>query len=253
MLFTWFVLAGLILLFAPQSLTNRFQFAFARIFSWPLGVGRSITLTARMPPLTDVVSRREYNQLQNHLANVIQQRDQAQEEVEKLSGLRVKPAWDRMNFVLAAVITVSDGLQKELFINRGAEDSLAKGQLVLGDNSIIGTISDVSARRAKVKLVTDPTSKIPVKIDQLNVERIMQGAGSNSAKIHLLQIKHKVKKGNIVYASKRPGFLDVPMIIGKIAQCKRDDRTPSLWDITVKPICDIERLNNVTVIVMNPR
>jgi hypothetical protein len=41
------------------------------------------------------------------------------------------------------------------------------------------------------------------------------------------------------------------MIIGKVAECKRDDENPSLWDITVEPACDIERLNDVAVIVMN--
>jgi cell shape-determining protein MreC len=252
MLFTWFMLGGFIFLFAPKSVTNKFQFAFARTFGWPLGIGRSITLAVDASPLADVVSRREYNQLRNHLVNITEQRNHAQKEVEKLSGLRVKPAWERINFVLADVITVSEGPQNELIINRGAEDSLVAGQFVLGDNSIIGTISGVSARRAKVKLFTDPTSKIPVKVDQLDVVRIMQGAGGGSAKIQLLQINHKVNKGSIVLADKKPGFLDVPMIIGKIAQCKRDDKAPSLWDITVEPVCDIQRLKYIAVIVMNP-
>ena len=80
----------------------------------------------------------------------------------------------------------------------------------------------------------------------------MQGTGSNSAKVQLLSIKHKVKIGDVVYARKKPGFLDAPMIIGTVAQCKRDDENPSLWDITVKPASDIERLNSVAVIIMNP-
>ncbi len=237
------------MLFAPKSVTNKFQFAFARTFGWPLGIGRSITLAADTPQVTDGVSRNEYNQLRNHLANIIEQRNQAQKDVEKLSGLRAKPGWERMNFVLADIVTISEG---QLIINRGAEDNLAKEQLVLGDNSIIGTISGVSARTAKVKLFTDPTSKIPVKIDQLNVVRIMQGADNNSAKIQLLQINHKVKKGDIIFADKKPGFLDVPIVVGKITQCKRDDKAPSLWDIIVEPVCDIQKLNYVAVIVMNP-
>jgi len=246
------MLGGFIFLFTPKRVTNKFQFAFVRTFGWPLGIGRSITLAADTPLSTDVVSRREYNQLRNHLANIIQQRNQAQKDIEKLSGLRIKPSWEQMNFVLADVITVSDGLQNELIINRGSDDNLAKGQFVLGDNSIIGTISSVSAHGAKVKLFTDPTSKIPIKVDQLDVVRIMQGAGGNSAKIKLLQINHKVKKGDIVFADKKPGCLDVPMIIGKITQCKRDDKAPSLWDITVEPVCDVQRLNYVAVIVMSP-
>lgn len=249
MLFTWFMLGGFILLFAPKSVTNKFQFAFARTFGWPLGIGRSITLAADTPSDADVVSRREHNQLRNHLANIIEQRNQAQKEVEKLSSLRVKPAWERMKFILADVITDSEGPQNELIINRGAEDGLARKQFVLGDNSIIGTISGISANRAKVKLFTDLMSKIPVRIEQSDVVRMMHGAGGNSAKIQLLQINLEVKKDNIVLVDKKPGLLDVPMIIGKITECERDEKAPSLWDITVEPVCDIQRLNYVAVIV----
>ncbi len=245
------MLGGFIILFVPKNVTNKFQFAFSRTFGWPLGIGRSITLAADMQSSADVVSRREYNQLQNHLANIIEQRNRTQKEVEKLSALRVNPAWERMKFVLANVITDSEGPQNELIINRGAEDGIANNQFVLGDNSIIGTISGVSANRAKVKLFTDPTSKIPVKIEQSDVMRIMQGTGENSAKIQLLQINQKVQKGNIVLADKQPGFLDIPMIIGKVAECKRDDKAPSLWDITVEPVCDVQKLDYVAVIVMN--
>jgi rod shape-determining protein MreC len=156
--------------------------------------------------------------------------------------------------MLADVITSSiDRLHSELTINRGAEDGLAKGQFVLADNSIIGTISETSSRTARLKLFTDPTSKIAIKVGKLNVERVMQGNGNDSAKIQLLQMEHKVKVGDGIYASKKAGSLDAPMIIGKVAQCKRDDQNPSLWDITVKPACDIERLTSVAVIIINPQ
>ena len=156
--------------------------------------------------------------------------------------------------MLADVITASiDRLHSELTINRGAEDGLAKGQFVLADNSIIGSISDISSRTARVKLFTDPTSKIAVKIGKLNVERVMQGSSNDSAKIQLLQTEHKVKTGDVIYASKKGGFLDAPMIIGKVTQCKRDDQNPSVWDITVKPVCNVEKLTGVAVIIINPR
>ncbi len=253
MLFTWFMLAGFIFLFAPQKLTNKFQFAFARIFRWPLSTGRSISLSAHtQQSLTDVVSRSKYNKLRNHLANVTQWLHQERQKVEKLSGLRDRSVWKGANFVSADIITFSDGSNK-LIINRGENDGLSKGQFVLGDNSIIGTISDVDHRTARVKLVTDPGSKITVRIAELNINRLMQGNGNNSAKIQLLSRKHKIKIGDLVYARKKPGFLDIPMIVGIVIQCEEDNENPLLWDITVKPACDIEKLNSVAVVVMNPQ
>ena len=254
MLLTWFMLAGFILLFAPQSLTNKFQFVFARIFRRPLSIGRNFTLSAHTRQLlTDVVSRREYNRLRNQLANTTEWLAQERQKVERLSGIRNRSVWKGVNFVLAGVITASDRSHSRLIINRGENDGLANGQFVMGNYSIIGTISDVDSRTAQVRLVTDPTAKTAIKIAELNVTTIMQGNGNNSAKVQLLSRRHKIKIGNVVFAQKKPGFLGTPMIIGTVTQYETDDENPLLWDITVKPACDIERLNDVAVIVMNPK
>ncbi len=252
MLFTWFMLAAFIFLFAPQGLTNKFQFAFVRIFRWPLSIGRNVSLLARTrQPPADVVSRREFNKLQNLLADVIEQRDQEHKEVEKLSGLRKRFPLEGAKLLSADVITAAiDKLRSELIIDRGQNDGLARDQFVLADNSIIGTISDVDSRTARVRLFTDSASNMAVKIGKLNIERIMQGSGDNLARIEM--IKHKVKIGSEIMAGKKPGFLDNPMIAGRVARCERNAESPLLWDITVEPVCDIERLNDVTVIVMNP-
>jgi rod shape-determining protein MreC len=249
MLFAWFMLAGFIFLFTPQNLTNKFQFAFAHLFRWPLSIGRNISLSARTrQPLTSSAGQKEYN---NHITNLQIWLDQEHKKVEKLSGLSDRYPLEDVRFILADVLPASDRSASKLIINRGKNYGLRQGQFVLGDNSIIGTIANPSFRSAQVTLFTDPSSKIAVKIGTLNVRGLMQGDGNNSAKIQYLPAKHKVNVGDVVYADKKIGFLDDLMIVGKIAQCKRGAE-PLLWDITVKPACDIEKLKSVAVIVMNP-
>ena len=253
MLFTWFMLIGFILLFAPQNLTNDLQFAFARIFRWPLTIGKNISLYARtkqVPP-----EFRGKTQYENYIANLQEQLREKHEDVVELAGLRERfSTLENAGLIMADVYrSTINGTKSELTINRGKDDGIAKGQFVLGDNSIIGNISDVSLRTARLKLFTDPASRIAVRIGQLNIDRLMLGSGNNLAKIRLLPTKHKVAVGDKVLAQKKPGFLDAAMIIGVVTECKKDDRNPSLWDITVKPVCDTERLNTVTVIVMNPK
>ncbi|MHC4641830.1 MAG: rod shape-determining protein MreC [Planctomycetota bacterium] len=252
-LFTGLMLAGLILLFCPQGLTNTLQFAFARLFYLPLSMSRSVSSARGEPLVVEVVSRGVYDRLENHLVNVMEQLYQEHQVVETLSGLRNRYALEGARLVYADVITLSIGKEcSELIINRGEDDGLAAGQFVLGDNSIVGTISDISQRTAQVKLFTDPASKIAVKIGAANTERLIQGDGRDSAKVQLMSRKYEVKVGDKVVARKKPGFLDAPIIIGVVAKCSRDDVNPSLWDITVRPVCDIESLKSVSVIVMNP-
>jgi hypothetical protein len=55
------------------------------------------------------------------------------------------------------------------------------------------------------------------------------------------------------YVQKRPGFLGTPVIVGMVTECESSKEDPLLWDITVKPACDISDLTEVAVIVMNLR
>lgn len=250
MLFIWFMLAGFIVLLSPQNLTNKFQFAFTYVFRWPLTIGRNISLSAaKRQPLRDkdMVSRDEYERLLNHVANVTQQRDDAQLSFQKISKMPNKPAWERAGFVQAGVITISiDNLREELIIDRGKEDGLEKNQFVLAGNSIIGTISDVDTHRARIRLFTHPASITKVRIGN---NKLMKGCGNNQAKVEM--IKDKVRIGTKIMASKIPGFLDTPMIIGEVVRCTHNDQ-PLVWDITVEPVCNIQKIESIHVIVMNP-
>ena len=251
MLFTWLMLAGLILLFAPVGLTSGFQIAFARVFRFPLSIGRNFTLSSETyHSLDDVVSRVEYEQLQNHLANLTEELVEKHKKIEELAGIRDRLyALEGAQLMPADIITAIFDSKCELVINRGVSDGLSEGQYVLGDNSIIGTICQVTPRTAKVRLISDPASKIEVKI--AGVGRLMEGANRNLAKIKMLNVKHKVQVGEEVYARKKPGYLDAEMLTGRVAQCERDAENPLVWDIIVEPACEVDRLKSVHIIIMN--
>lgn len=254
MLFTWFMLTGIIFLFAPQNLTNQFQLAFVHIFRWPLSIGGNLALTARtQQPLTGNAGRNEI-QSRNYIATLEKTLDQQRKKFDKLYGLHNTYVWEGTDFALADVITATvEGARNELTIACRKTNGLAKDQFVLGDNSIIGTISDISSNTASVKLFTDPASKIAVKIGELDIKKLMQGNGDKTAKIPLVSIEHKIKEGDNVFARKKAGFSDAPMIIGRVARLKRDDKDPLFWDITVEPVCDIEHLEDVAIIIMNSK
>jgi hypothetical protein len=93
-LFISLLLSGFIFFFAPQKLTNKFQFTFVRIFCRPLSMGREISLSksglmasAQGSP-QHVVSRKRYDKLHNHLANVMERLRQERQKVEKRSVRR---------------------------------------------------------------------------------------------------------------------------------------------------------------------
>jgi rod shape-determining protein MreC len=252
MLFTWLMLASLILFLVPQNLTSSFQFAFARIFRVPLSFSRAVLLSSQVNNSPDYMNQRQQSQYRNHIANLQEKLHQEQQKVRLLSGLRKAVPIKDAKYVIADIIRAQlDGSTRELTINCGQNDGLEVGQFVLGDNSIIGTVTDVSSRIAQVKLITDPSSNIEIKTASLNLFALMQGDGDGFARICTVPVKYNLKVGKTVYARKKPGFLDAPIIVGHVLERKRADVNPLLWDITVKPACDMENLNTVVVIMMN--
>jgi rod shape-determining protein MreC len=253
--FTCLILVGLIVFFTPQPLTNKLQLTFFRIFKNPLSSFRNLAMAeSKKKPTSNTVDQDNYIRLRNHLANSLQCLRQERQNIEQLTGLRQRYVWEGVNFVLADIITVfSDSSRSEFIINRGKNDGLAENQFVLGSDSIIGTIAELDSRTARVQLITDPRSKVAVKVGELDLQRIMHGSGDDTATIPLVSKRYKIEQGDIIYAEKKAGFLDVPMITAIVVQCKTAEENPLLWDIKVKPACDIVKLKNVAVIVMNPQ
>jgi rod shape-determining protein MreC len=254
MLFVWFTLGGFILLFAPQRLTSKFQFAFARIFHWPLNIGKNMPLSAKTKMGVQNDSARKEIQYQNYILNLEEELRQKNAALQQLTGMRTRlRGLEGARIVPAEIITAStEGSRGELIINRGSDDGLSKGLFVIGDNSVIGTITELAARTARVRLLTDVSSAAQVNIPGVEVNMLMQGKGRNQAMIKLVPVKHKIKVGDAVLVRRKPGYLDIAMVAGAVQQCKRDDKNPALWDIMVKPVCDISNLSDVAVIVMNP-
>ncbi len=248
------MLAGLILLFAPQGFTGKFQLAFVHIFRWPLSVGGNVALTARTQPSAEEARQRSEAQYRNYVENLKQTLDEQRRKFEKLYKLHNTYVWEGADFAVADVITATiEGSRNELTINCRKTDGLAKGQYVLGDESVIGTISEVFPQIAKanVKLVTDSTSWIPVAV--AGQRGMMTGTGNNAAKI--VALKYEVKVEEKVFALKNlkeGGFLDAPIIVGKVTRCERNTRMASVWDLTVEPVCNIKTLDDVAVIIVNP-
>lgn len=250
MLITWFVLAGLILIVMPRKVTGKFQSAFNTIFKIPLSIGHDFSLSVSQKQYTgDMVSRKEYVQLENHSRNQEQELTEAYAKLEKLYGLYNKYVWPDRQFVLSGVYKVTTaGTINECVIDRGEKNGLKAGQYVLGDNSIIGVVSDVFAGNAKVKLVSDTSFQAAVQMG--NMKTVMRGGGNGICKITQFSRKHKVRIGDDVFICKKAGVLGAAIKVGKVTACKINEENPLFWDVTIKPACDIEQLDDAAVIIM---
>ncbi|MAS87682.1 MAG: rod shape-determining protein MreC [Micavibrio sp.] len=107
---------------------------------------------------------------------------------------------------------------KSFIVPVSSESGVAQGQAVTSDAALIGHIIDTDKRTARILLVTDINSRIPVLIE--NGDQTVHGimAGNNTAKPELVHIPSDIviQEGAKVVTSGRDGILPPDIAVGHI-------------------------------------
>jgi rod shape-determining protein MreC len=237
-------------------MTNNLNLFFADVFGPILSIGQNASseVFSPLPSNKKYVSRAEYNKLLAAYDNTRADLITEHKKFEKLA--RIKSGLPKPGPVLrlADVRNIQlSGAIRQIYINRGRTDDIKKGRFVLGENSLIGTVAEVTDWSAKVRLITDSNHRIKVYIWRRGkttyITGQMIGTGTDTARISLLSREYDIKKGDIVYAADKPGLLETPVVTGRISLVKPDENNPLLWDISVKPIYDVTDLKTVAVVL----
>ncbi len=258
--FVMLLCAGIVLLLLPSAVTQRVNFLFAETFAPVMRLGR--------PPAGETVAagdsdayvpRRDYEGLWKDHQNLHAQLLELQNAYETLAQIRSGLPRFFSGMVVADVITGSGSvLHHELLINKGAADGLGPGSYVMSPegNSIVGVVSQSSDLMARVRLLTDANQSIEVRIRRdggpLDVAALMFGDGRGACTIAMVERQKDIRPGDAVFAAARPGLLEVPLIIGRVAEVRPDEESPLLWQIRVQPVEDARTLKTVAVIVADP-
>ena len=122
------------------------------------------------------------------------------------------------NYVSARVIAGSGGaFANMLIVNAGEIDGVRKGQAVISDRGIIGRISEVSNRSARVLLLTDINSRIPVLIENNRTRAIMTGTNTSRTKLIHLPPGARVTPSDRIITSGHGGAFPSGLPVGVVA------------------------------------
>lgn len=258
-LFTTWLIAGIVIILLPQSISSKVWDAFRHTFNPILQIDQNIREEGLSRPLNpdQTVTDQQYTELWKDHNNLKATLRELHEEYNKLAGIRSQLPQAYGALVPADVVGTLSGLQHVLVINKGLEDGIQTGQYVLSakKNCVVGVVLETAERNAKVRVLTDSNQGIEVRIVNeakgRDISGLMFGNDKSACKIGMIKQERKIEAGDVVYASAVPGCLNVPVVIGEISQVVRDEAVPLLWDITVEPAEDMTRLEEVAVIVIN--
>lgn len=257
-LFLTWLIAGIIILLLPQTMTAKVWDAFRTTFNPLLKIGRNVnsdTPSMSLNPDEGVTSEK-YQQLWKDYQNLDVTLKKLHEEYDNLAMVRSNLPRPYSGLVMAQVIGTSGNYAHEVVINKGSSDEIKADQYVLSGktNSIVGVVRQTSERHAFVRMLTDSNQTMEILIRRSRSSKdllwIMSGDGKTSCKICNLEKEERVDVGDVVFAATQPGYLNVPIVIGEIVSVEPDDDHPLLWDITVQPVEDMTQLSDVAVIII---
>ena len=139
---------------------------------------------------------------------------------------------DRLKKIIDDYIIVSDEIiakvlidkqspfLRSIIINKGSKDKIKLGMAVLDGEFLVGKIVEVNFTTARVLLLSDLNSKIPVTIEPEGYQSILSGTGKNDGVIQYSKENILLEDGNTVYTSGSGAIFKSGIPIGKILEKK---------------------------------
>ena len=145
-------------------------------------------------------------------------------------------------FVSGEVIGAAGGAySRNLLINRGSADGIAKGQAVTSGTGLVGRIAEVGARASRVLLLTDLNSRIPVALDSTHERAILAGDNTDRPLLIYLPPHAKPQIGDKLVTSGDGGVFPPGLLVGVVAAV--DGST-----VRVEPSTDLSRVEYLRII-----
>ena len=103
-----------------------------------------------------------------------------------------------------------------VIINRGSNSRIKLGMPVLSEGNLVGRVVEVNFFSARILLLNDLNSKIPVMISPKGSQAILSGRGEDKPKLEYLPEKFELNDKNLVFTSGKDGIFFEGIPIGNV-------------------------------------
>lgn len=146
------------------------------------------------------------------------------------------------SYITARVIADTGGtFAHSLILNAGSSDGVRKGQAVMTGEGLVGRVQETGARSARLLLLTDLNSRIPVLVEPSRIRAVLAGTNTERPRLIHLPPGAVVSPGERIVTSGHAGAFPPGVPVGTIA-------TVSDGAIGVQPFVNRARLEYVSVL-----
>ncbi len=230
----------------------------------PLVERARMTVTDALVPILDAVSRpvataAEMVTRMNEIIDVHAENNRLREENERLlrwqsvaTKLEVEnrslrevakvTTEEPVSFVTARVVADAGGtFVRSVLVMAGTRDGVAKGQSAVTADGLVGRVGEVGERSARVLVLTDLNSQVPVIIESRRERAILAGDNSDRPRLTHLPVTARPQVGDRVMTSGHGGVFPPGLPVGIIVAVNEGVAR-------IKPFVEFHRLDHVRLI-----
>jgi rod shape-determining protein MreC len=197
--------------------------------------------------------RRQNAELRDEVARAHQQQAQFAnlklefEELQRL--LDLKQRFDLPTRGATVIGESVSNFEWAVFIDRGSSDGVTLDMPVIAADGLVGRVVKVSPASSKVMLITDPDSRVGVKLASSGERGLLLGGRGEELRLDLINPDTEVLPAEPVLTSGYQGSLFPPGIpIGQVARATTAD-VELTRPVFVRPFVDFSRLNYVLLVL----
>lgn len=186
--------------------------------------------------------------LSEQLTQVLENNANLRKQVAELSAFaEQQKALNTQTFTLIPAHPI--GLSRYLYLDKGSDDKLKVGEVVVFKNSYLGKIDSVSPKKAEVILASDPDSHLTAFADNAKGKAKGVLSGNFGAQMLMDKILHdeSISNGDLVYTEGSEVNIPRGLVLGQVTAVDSQDDAV-FKQATVTPIFDVTNLDLVFVI-----
>ncbi len=132
-----------------------------------------------------------------------------------LNNVRLDPKFTHVTGVVMA--DSGSPFRQSVLLNVGERDGIRDGWATMDGVGLVGRISGVGIRTARVILVTDSNSRIPVTIQPSGQKALLSGDNSALPPLEFIEDTDEVRPGDRVVTSGDGGVFPAGLLVGQVA------------------------------------
>ena len=159
--------------------------------------------------------RRELRQMEAWREAALQL-EQENARLLDLNKVRLSPD---LTYVTGIVLTDSGSpFRRSVLLNIGAEDGIMDGWAAMDGLGVVGRIAGVGPRTARVILLTDGNSRIPVTIQPSGKRAILAGDTTAAPALDFVENPEDVRAGDRIVTSGDGGVFPPDLLVGQVVR-----------------------------------